>query len=73
MNKMIGTKVLSTTYTYMYIKRQIFLGYINHYKINYLYQKINFSLTHIDALSSDKICSKAEGIKVTTKSWLLYL
>ena len=55
MNKMIGTKVLST-YTCIYIERQLFLDRINHYKINYLYQKINFSLTHIDALSSHKTC-----------------
>ena len=41
MNKMIRTKVLSTTYTYMYIERQMFLECINHYKINYLYEKIN--------------------------------
>ena len=44
---MIRTKVLSTTYTYMYIERKMFLECINHYKINYLYEKINFSLTHI--------------------------
>ena len=51
----------------------MFLECINHYKINYLYEKINFSLTHINALSSHKICSEAESIKVTTKSWIFIL